>query len=143
MLTEDAKTRLEAVAVAIEAEPLRIDMDGWCLLKPGDREGFISYPECGIVGCIAGWTVALDARRNHAAIREIGAFGEAAMNILGLSGDQPSRLFYTDGWPARFLDPDADEGVLRGNPQAQTPEYAAVVAERIRFFIETDGTDEE
>lgn len=143
MLTEDAKTRLEAVAMAIEAEPKRIDMDAWLHLRLIGRQDLAGefYPECGIVGCIAGWVVALSVQQDHTALRDIDDIGDQAQAMIGITADERNRLFYTEGWPEQFL----DEGALfiAGRHEPQTPEYAAIVAKRIRYFIQTNGTDEE
>jgi hypothetical protein len=55
-------------------------------------------------------------------------------NPLDLTKGEQRRLYFSNRWPDEFLDRLVDA-------VEQTPEYAQVVADRIDFFIETNGTD--
>lgn len=123
---------LRAVQKTILEEPLRIDMESWA------RED--NTVPCGTAGCIFGWGMALttNLRKNEliAAIWPEVAFAGAmaTSNIFDLTPRQKDVLFYLDNWPAYL------QHKLLGLKE-QTPEYAAVVSERIDRFIASDGQD--
>ncbi len=134
-MTTKAKKLLELVAQAIEAEPLRVNMDQWLVhgwdlkaLKADDRA-----PACGIVGCIAGWVCVLHDKRKKVTDTYANQAENHAIDTLGLKFGTDT-LFYISYWPAKFRRKIQQMGT-------GTPEYAAVVAARIRHFIATDGTD--
>lgn len=96
MPTSRAKTAyglLSDVKRVILAEPLRLDMGIVCLrgssLQFRDR-----VPDCGTVGCIAGWALSLKGRtsndeENHGNTRD-------AQELLGLDFKDAQSLFFVD-----------------------------------------------
>src|SRR5882672_4453118 len=135
---------LEKVKAAILAEPRRINMDHWLTKKiDTDQDVWLdakpkhSEPPCGTVGCIAGWTVVLakrqrEVKRRGAAVGDVFAIETIAGEVLDLASSRA--LFYPNSWPEQFR--------LRLVAQRHgTKAYATVVADRIDFFIKTNGTD--
>lgn len=165
-LTEDAKARLERVAQLIEAEPLRVNMDSWNLnitVVPVEKRPACNTVAC-VAGWVL--ADELIQRRIAAGCSQFDDDGlnlqqefnindswdipVIAARILELPADNSSyvvsTLFAVDRWPDQFLSqatyhsaPNIKKSPweLRGNPLPQTAEYAAVVAERIRYFIKT------
>ncbi len=146
MLTAPAKKRLKEVAQTIEEEPLRIDMCSWVVgqwalqLRKARNE----VPVCGIIGCIAGWVVALEykQKRYFAKRAETMDIQVRAQTILSLTDKQTERLFFVFNWPAQFRGSElVGNWAVAGNHETQTPEYAKVVAARIKHFIRTNGEE--
>lgn len=157
---------LRKVQKAILEEPLRINMDNWAF-TPGEQELMDQTPRCGTVGCIAGWTIAIqfnlfDSDGDDTLADYGGCYEMAAMSELGLSNVQSNRLFYPHLWPEKFrlaLDIRRGEGdhdpkyphssrlispggsLWEIGKRAGTPEYAQIVADRIEHFIQTEGEE--
>jgi hypothetical protein len=85
------KPLLLKVADAIEANPQHFDMS-------------LFTDDCDTTACIAGWAVFLNSRyknfKKFLAENDYSIPTRAA-SALKLTDDQASRLFYTEGWPAR------------------------------------------
>jgi len=74
------------------------------------------YWNCATTHCIGGWAeVIMDDT-------------DTAEKLLNLSEEQATRLFHVDCWPERFFTEDRWTNTL-------------VAADRIDFFILTEGTD--
>lgn len=79
-------------------EPKRLAMQDWLVtgLKPGSEyHGDIedTVPDCGTVGCIAGWAVMLVDNTNHENLTS------RAIQLLGITKHPLyEQLFYTDQW---------------------------------------------
>jgi hypothetical protein len=163
MLKQKAKILLEKVAVKILEEPARLVMDDWgivfkpeCVGSQVHSQNDSKVPACRTQGCIAGWTIFLGRPNFWKKLLKV-ASGENgyeadlddeiqddnaadyAQNLLGISQDQADRLFYLPnwghqpGWPNKFAD--------AYNRAKTDKQRAKVTAARIRFFIQTDGTD--
>lgn len=135
---------LQTVRALVLAEPKRLDMEHW--VRQDDKQGLVSasacydaVPECGTVGCIAGWcTIVAGYDPTYAGFDAAKLLGgtKAEINAFDkwecLPGtkvkDRFSNLFYPKNWPA-----DLRERLA--HTQQGTPEYATIVAERIDRFI--------
>jgi len=104
----------------ILAQPKRFDMN---FIGTRDMKSFKPnrVPECGTIGCIAGWACALSGKKFS---------GRIARNLLGLDYDQTERLFYDN--------PKGFRGMWRGDGKAAT---AKLAAKRIDLFIKTKGAE--
>ena len=138
----------------IEEEPLRIWMNHFNGLSDHldpKKDRPTQVPECGTIGCIFGWIVAAERMKTvpigqqlldpseYWSLKSIGA------TLIDLFEYDPivTRLSDVPHWPIKFrgnLRWDSDWGVV-GNPPVGSPEYANVVAARIRHFIQTDGAE--
>ena len=127
---------LKRVRDYILAEPRRVNMAVW-----GDiRSGNVA-PACGTVACIAGWTKVLVKRPNLAKlIQDAGKLDDffddadkVAKEKLGLSLNQAQQLFYVHHWPSPFE--------TRYNRSRLSKQRARVVADRIDYFIATEGDE--
>lgn len=88
---------LSYVRKLILAQPLRYDQGDW-LAKPDDEDGYEpakGFPECGTVGCVAGWVKTLAAPKSR------GVISTVARRVLGLDWQQTEALFYWEP-PARY-----------------------------------------
>lgn len=118
---ECAYDLLEDIIKAIDEEPKRIRMGDW-LVRTNESPEYLKehdLPACGTVGCIAGWATVLkpDADERYWDVE-----GSAA-ELLGLTADQVSHLFYY--FPA----------VVGEDSTAGTREYADKVIAHIREFM--------
>lgn len=108
----------------IKARPARLRMDNW--LRTGDAKseyhnsmpGYgepdrFKLPECGTVGCIAGWAYVLarpDLEKDpnfKLSLRSGGSINIASYGAkdLGITqGIKPFELFYVDYWPQPWVD---------------------------------------
>ena len=140
VLSDSSIEALRKVKSKILKSPSKIFMDKWRLGRrdcsssrvDGYVSVYVSYlgddrniklPECGTVGCIAGWladkdTPVLDIEYD-------------AVNKLGLVDNQEiaNTLLFVEEWPAEFRERLYES-------RLQTREYARVVADRIDAFIE-------
>lgn len=103
------KDKILAVADAIEklavnGNPipgLGFNMAGWAAEVDEEGPQFIDRSKhgCGTTACIAGWTVALEARVTPAKLMNIGniEIAEMAEQILGLDSYTATALFYSYG----------------------------------------------
>lgn len=110
---------LQKVKEKVLAEPEALDMGTWL-----DR-----YPECGTVGCIAGWACALSGHVPETD-REVEI---RALSLLGLPFEE---LFYPQDWPPRHQ-------VVLAEHAPRTSGYAAAVAAAIDDYIATGGWEED
>jgi len=123
---------LRKVQRRIKKEPLQFNMN-FFFIK------LVHIPNCGTAACIAGWTLALNAKKNPLeTICEIDSnfivnkhytsnpdLADEAATILGIDYSQAMLLFYTYGWPQEFLFASDDD-----------PSYIAKQAcKRIDYFI--------
>jgi hypothetical protein len=84
---KNAYELLSEISELIMDEPKRYDQHCWL-----DTEGgHAKQPDCGTVGCIAGWIVILRAKRLPSSMSGI---QERATRILGLKDDQTWDLFH-------------------------------------------------
>lgn len=146
----------------IMADPAHFDMD-WFLSRE-DEAGYCYAPTelepCGTARCIGGEALLAAGAK----VRDTGSWcgdfvatpeivskvpdgtmdteseyvvfncAKAAQAVLELSLDQANRLFYVDMWPSQFS---------RRYNEADTHELRSqIAAERIDWFIDTNGTDD-
>ncbi len=124
---------LRKVIAHILDEPLRYDQDEVLVYQePGESFfytiiGERKVPQCGTIGCLAGWVTALSLSKKKA--EEVDPIKFAA-NKLGLSGYQRNSLFGgVFSWPEQFAD---------AYHRAKTPlQVARVAAKRVEHFIKT------
>lgn len=79
---------LGEIATLIVAEPARYNQYDVLTFRE-DGDFYEKYPECGTVGCIAGWAVMLTRAQPRRTRRVL----QAARGILGLDEDQSDDLF--------------------------------------------------
>ena len=115
---------LERIKRLFLEEPKRVSMQYELRLRVDDRyqNNPTSFPRCGAVGCIIGWTGIL-AGVAEAADGLLAFRGADAEDYLGITSDQGQELFYPDWWSSR---------TAHGGPQ--TRKYAAAVAKHISDF---------
>lgn len=106
--------------------PKRLDME--CFL---DRttDSYVVHkkmPECGTVGCIAGWAVALSTKELVPYVN----IASTAAKFLSIREEEAEKLFYPHQWPEEF------EDRLR-EAKPQTLKHAQLTVERIDHFIKT------
>jgi hypothetical protein len=123
---------LEQVKQHILMEPRRLDMGLWSHNCDPDNP---DNSPCGTTACIGGWAIIL------AGEKEGGWPGGQAARLLGLSKEQASLLFHVSYWPdeyrLRYRDIQESEVPIPNSRALK----AQIVAERIDFFIKTNGTD--
>lgn len=117
---------LRRVKRHILAEPKRLLMAAYVMRgtprkKFDGDNGQQSFPQCGTVGCIAGWACLLSGNGE-----EQNAFDPAAA-LLNLT--DPSKLFFEGSWPLPF----ADQYQLAKTPAKR----AKIAAARIEHLITT------
>ena len=118
-LTKRAIKRLEQVQKYILAEPKRLQMGTWAIIYNVKGEMFKQdkdmddLPDCGTVGCIAGWTALLENRKalikqELKGLQKRGGqvsepdIEERARKILGLDDEQAQNLFFVSYWPEPY-----------------------------------------
>lgn len=144
----------------IHANPKRVDMevyidhkaDGGDLcelseiaIRVRDRDDY--YPDCGTVGCIAGWAAVLMGKAGpsirHSGICDI---KDTAMRALDITLAQAERLFYVAAWPKDLQ--NAYNSAVNGNlvvrrgvyvRETDRREVADIVIQAIDRFVATDG----
>lgn len=140
------KQLLRRVRDHILAEPTRLDMN--VMLKAVDTKQN-GAPPCGTVGCIAGWTVVLEAgvKKLPGTAQEyfdLDVWGDA-QEFLGLSNDEAGRLFqepYVARYSAASGRPHWPLDFAAQYVAAKTPQKRAkITAARIDRFIETNGAE--
>ncbi len=126
---------LKQVQRDMEHRPTQVNMGSYfsrTVPRGHDKPG-----GCGTTGCIAGFAIwrKLKAKNLQQASKieiklDDRTEGEKA---LGLTPEQSQRLFFLEGWPARF----------RGRiGQSRTPrQYTKAVIDRIAHFIKTKGEE--
>lgn len=139
---------LNRIMAAIDEEPLRLEMGAWALTqKLRANSDWLNYeplgvPPCGTAACIYGWGVLLDVppEQRILALDRVQEEGDTvrAASMFHVAHDAATRLTILGYWPERFQTPYR---VARINGDARLA--ANVAIERIKFFIETDGTDGE
>lgn len=135
MLTQEHRDLLNRVKQHILEEPNRLDMDTWLHHDtPGAR--YVSggstqtVPDCGTVGCIAGWVAVLTAPVQPVSLWDL-SVTKAAQQIGWTSPRHDPWLFYVSRWPEELED---------AYDHAQTPkERAEATAMAIDRYIELDG----
>lgn len=93
-------------------------------------ENVFLNPPCGTAGCIAGWAYMLSGFKPTS--REY--IKDRVAELLDITNDEMSRLYYTTEWPRKYYNAFKTYDLTK---------RAQVCAERIDFFIRTDGTDVE
>lgn len=120
---------LRKIQRAIMQEPKRIVMNDWLIQNIDDEEDRgLKTPDCGTVGCIAGWAAVLHETSDPKNFSAAEGDWPDANTYLGIENGDP--LFYPDQWPFKF------QKMLRKHPP-QTKAYARVVCSRIDHFIKT------
>jgi hypothetical protein len=143
---------LRKIQKYITAVPARYDQNE-ILAKgtPGTRHGYLwdlntkqLFPECGTIGCIAGWAVTLYRGQIKRDLDKLGYLG-SAQRLLKLDDDQAIRLFSaindrndrndwdTDVWPPKFVE--------AYNKAKTFKQRAKVASLRIDHFIKTKGAE--
>ena len=117
---------LRKVAKHILEEPKRLNMMRFINRKGDGWPIYGEYPECGTMGCIAGWAVALSTDE----LVKYNDIQDRAAKLLGLNPAQQNVLFFYGKWPIEF-----QKRLLR--TEIQTLPYAKVTADRIEHFIRT------
>ena len=137
-------------------EPKRVWMGDWRIrwgdqteISVGMRRGIdweyllqLSKPSCGTTACIAGWAVELGGDGDMKGFpyelrgRKLGfPYELRGRKLLGLNSyAQSDRLFYVASWPEQFR-----KRLAVAPPQSH--EYAQVVADRIDWFVKTEGRE--
>ena len=132
-----ATAKLLTVCDLITQEPRRIQMGLWRWrwfqdhddeIRAAQNTGVANLPPnqlapCGTVGCIAGWLCEANGYTG-----ESQRCDSAAAQILDIRAHRLSTLFFPAGWPDE-LKQELDDH------EPGTPDYAAVVVKRIKFFI--------
>lgn len=92
------KSLLRKVRNHILEDERRFDM-----MRFVERRRGSEAPPCGTVGCIAGWAVMLaDGIPKRITVTYYEGVGKRAAELLGLSEDESSSLFYDPCWPEPF-----------------------------------------
>lgn len=85
-------------------------------------------PDCGTVGCIAGWTCMLGLDTPPESVLKI---KQSAINLLQLDNYQAEHLFYVHNWPTELRD-----GYYEAKNNRQR---ARIVGKVIDLFIKSKG----
>lgn len=132
-LTDDAKQRLERVAVAILEEPKRVHMAQFSFNETDRWAYSMATPACGTIACIAGWVVALGLKEPMELLSiPQSEIAKRSSELLDIDIHTEDRIYFSPNWPERF------NQRLFNAPQ-QSKEYAQVVADYIRYVIAQDG----
>ena len=108
---------LRKIRKHILENPKRLDM-GVFLFREKTHPHYYKYPECGTVGCLAGWACVLSKEADV----PIAQLEDRAKKLLGLTPRQAGKLFYTIP-----------------SFKAQSQSLANAVARQIDTFIATKG----
>lgn len=129
---------LEAICTAIEKHPAHFGMDSWFINGWEFVDPKTGVPQlknildgrnhCKTTACIAGWALVLT---NVTPPDE--KIATAAAELLGITDEQASYLFYVEVWPSQFVQLDGDDEAYPVTPQEAVA--------RIRHFIATDGAE--
>jgi hypothetical protein len=143
------KELLREVKAHILAEPLRLYMSTYVIKKTENSSRYSltdiygnprPFPECGTVGCIAGWggllhpikRVLFEASNMFKPRFDSDKGWRGYAKMFDLTPTQAERLFEPRAWPVQFRAGTFNDG------RRKTAELAAAC---IDFFIKTDGTD--
>jgi hypothetical protein len=129
---------LNEVCRIIEAEPQRYNQGQWVRLVEKDNKSGYTYPECGTIGCVAGWVDILTEGRKQARADSSSFIGDnlfvaaKAAKTLGITHQQADDLF--DG---EALQTTARVFGFEGRtlPDKGTQEYAALGVAHIYRFM--------
>ncbi len=110
---------LEEVRQLILEEPKRYNQEVFRVVEPDEYDAPLGLPQCGTVGCVAGWVITLKAPDTRP-----GLTCAIAQDILGLNDDQVGTFF--DGAALARKFPEHD--------YVQTKAYARAGAAHIRRF---------
>jgi hypothetical protein len=128
---------LKRIQKAIKEEPRRLNMNWWVTTDDEDAP-------CGTSACIAGYAVILSRIPKQVTTKiwvsvakrcEHSDFRHDSQKLLGLNGNQATRLFDETNWPEQFSD--------AYQKTSNRKKKAAIAIKRIDFFIKTKGTDNE
>jgi hypothetical protein len=126
---------LREVAKHVVGDPKRLVMDIYLWREKDVPDNRFpawkpQFPECGTIGCIAGWVVTLSRKIKvpYQQVRKQAGF------LLRVNSEQACNLFFPSCWPEKF-----SRQLLKHNPQ--TKRYAEITAKRIEHFIATNGAE--
>jgi hypothetical protein len=126
---------LQRVKQHILEEPKRLYMRHFEIHNNGpvlrDRNGVVrDFASCDTAACIGGWGAILDNYKTASGFK----YDWDYQNLFDLTEPEACRLFNPKMWPMQFKRGIFDDG---------SPEAARACADRIDFFIQTKGTDDE
>ena len=136
---KNAYKLLDEVCEVILAEPRRYNQEDW-LIKglPGEKTWGAKrgLPECGTVGCVAGWVYTLKGAgtlsgTNTLTGKALWRVADDAQAILGLSAEQAAHFFRASAIQ------DLAHKLNRPVPRPQTVAYARLGVKHIRAFQKT------
>ncbi len=143
-MTQLTVERLRKVEELICEEPKRMHMGSWVVDDLEDILNQELIPPCHTVACIAGWSLVqeridngyqfLATDRHRLDGISHGSIQIHALKYLQLTEEEGDSLFFGANWPGQFK-------VNLYYAKPQTPEYAAIVIERIEHFIATGGKE--
>jgi len=121
---------LREVQEQIRKEPEHFHMSWWNFdpdssTRP-NRAG-VRYPCQTTTHCIAGWCAVLGAFRPPI---------KSYTDVLGVTGHQAKRLFYSGNWPNEFMVP-----YEKAEARLDHTEMAYIACARIDHFINTNGAE--
>jgi hypothetical protein len=125
------------VRAKIIEEPRQFDMSAWF-----ERYVCWPVPNCGTTACIGGWAEAISKQKTP---EECEGGWISPANTLKLTGEQASRLFHLQNWPAEFR-----YEMYHANPfhvfsadelHKVLAKRAEIAARRIDHFIATKGAE--
>lgn len=114
---------LQKVADHIRKEDTNVDM--------GDS---LKSRDYGTVGCIAGWACFLAGKEQEAVDMEWNDIRDIATTYLDLSEHEATVLFHVTWWPKTYW-----YGLMSPTDFTGRKLYNALVADRIEYFIATNG----
>lgn len=134
---------LERVAQIVEEQPLRYHQGEWLVNRRYMNPENVSSdttPECGTIGCVAGWIAALT--HPNTGLLNYEGVGNHAAEVLGLTSEKAYRvLFAGDAIKEQYLEEHPEKSDWFGAeldevlPSPGTAEYAKLGANHIRRYM--------
>lgn len=137
------KELLLKVKDQILKEPKQFFMGSWFSTQFDASKPIWPVPNCGTSACIAGWAVALNAKKNPNLMAEHynathDSIESDAMQALEISYQDAQDLFFASYWPMDLRDRYQEMEYKDNAPE----ELAKIAAERIdRFIAETEKAE--
>lgn len=130
--TRTAWGLLNQICQLIEQEPLRYNQSDWInLVEDAGYDSAAHFPDCGTIGCVAGWVATLvDGRKAASLMASNFNIGSRARKLLGLTRVQAIQLF--EGAAMNQL---ADVFGFDSTPLKGSSEYAALGVAHIHRFM--------